>query len=116
MYRKDWRLPVRTSTKEETAESAVLKHENSPRPLQLSKSVNGSFSVEFQEASSRTSCRSKDGSLFSVQKDAHRLSYDGSDLSRLSFESRDSFKSTPKLKEHPRLSLDSRVGSVSSPK
>ncbi|KAI8543086.1 hypothetical protein RHMOL_Rhmol08G0190900 [Rhododendron molle] len=116
MCRKDWRLPVRTSTKEETAESAVLKHENSPRPLQLSKSVNGSFSVEFQEASSSTSCRSKDGSLFSFQKDTHRLSYDGSDLSRLSFESQDSFKSTPKLKEHPRLSLDSRVGSVSSPK
>lgn len=115
-YRKDWRLPVRTTTKEETAESAVLKHENSPRPQQLSKYVNWSFSVEFQEASSRTSCRSKDGSLFSVQKNDHRLSYDGSDLSRLSFESQDSFKLTPKLKELPRLSLDSRVGSVSSPK
>lgn len=113
MYRKDWRLSVETTTKEETGESTVLKHENSPRPLRLSKSVNGSFSVKVQEASSRTSCGSKDQSLFSVQKDAPGFSYDGGDISRLSFESQDT---SPKLKELPRLSLDSRQGSVSSPK
>ncbi|CAL1411766.1 unnamed protein product [Linum trigynum] len=46
-------------------------------------------------------------------KDAPRFSYDGRDSNRLSFESRDSIRATsPKLKELPRLSLDSRERSM----
>ncbi|KAG6587589.1 protein LONGIFOLIA 2-like [Cucurbita moschata] len=43
-----------------------------------------------------------------ISRDSPRLSYDGRDRSRFSFESR-SLKSSPKLKELPRLSLDSRT-------
>lgn len=73
---------------------------------------------------SRPSFESADGSIFSAPKDfprfsydgrdLNRFSYDGRDLNRFSFESRDELKSAPKLKELPRLSLDSREGSMHS--
>ncbi|KAK9267027.1 hypothetical protein L1049_025296 [Liquidambar formosana] len=142
MYREVRGLSVKTTSKEE-AVSHVVKHKDSPRPLQLSKSVDGSYKVgingkqnlpvdlkeslkvlaKLQEAPwyfneprelsrSRSSYEAKDGSLLTIYKDAPRFSYDGREINRSSFESRDSFKSTPKVKELPRLSLDSREGSM----
>uniref|UniRef100_A0A5B6ZH62 DUF4378 domain-containing protein n=1 Tax=Davidia involucrata TaxID=16924 RepID=A0A5B6ZH62_DAVIN len=142
MYREARGLSGKSTTKEEVADS-VMKHRDSPRPLQLSKSIDGSYGVgisgkqnlpadlkeslrvlaKLREAplysneardGSRSSYDSKDGSLFSIPKDAPRFSCDGRETNRLSFESRDTFKSTPKLKELPRLSLDSREGSMQS--
>ncbi|XP_059643240.1 protein LONGIFOLIA 1 [Cornus florida] len=139
MYREVQGLSVKSTMKEVAAEH-VVKHRDSPRPLQLSKSADGSHSLgtngknnltvdlkeslrvlaKLQEAPwyfsevkerSRSSCESKDGSLFSIPKDAPRFSYDGREINRLSFESRDVFKKTTNLKELPRLSLDGREGS-----
>ncbi|KAL4324709.1 hypothetical protein GQ457_11G026870 [Hibiscus cannabinus] len=45
--------------------------------------------------------------LISGDANAPRFSYDGREVNHLSFESQDAFKSAPKLKELPRLSLDS---------
>ncbi|KAL7161196.1 hypothetical protein ACSBR2_041784 [Camellia fascicularis] len=140
MYREAWGLSVKTANKDEPEDCAV-KNKDSPRPPQLSKSVDGSSSLGingkqtlpadlreslrvlaklreapwyFNESGerSRSSCESKDGSMFSVLKDAPRFSYDGREINRLSFESPETLKSTPKLKELPRLSLDSREGSI----
>ncbi|CAN1296777.1 Protein LONGIFOLIA 1 [Linum perenne] len=118
----------------EGAKGSARKHKDSPRPLQLSKSADGSYGVanskvnqnvpaDVQESlrvlaklreapwyhnetreHARPSYESKD--IWStVTKDAPRFSYDGR-------ESRDTIKSTPKLKELPRLSLDSRERSM----
>ncbi|KAA8541048.1 hypothetical protein F0562_025011 [Nyssa sinensis] len=142
MYREARGFSSKNTTKEEVADY-VMKHRDSPRPPQLSKSIDGSYGVGisgkqnfpadlkeslkvlaklreapwyFNEArdGSRSSYDSKDGSLFSIPKDAARFSCDGRETNRFSFESRDSFKSTPRLKELPRLSLDSREGSIRS--
>ncbi|KAJ4831845.1 hypothetical protein Tsubulata_017510 [Turnera subulata] len=140
MYREARGLSVKTTAKEETVSHAV-KHKDSPRPLQLSKSVDGSYGVGNQGKHSvpadlkeslrvlaklreapwyynetrerpRSSYEAKDGTWHTISKDAPRFSYDGRDMNHLSFESRDTIKSTPKLKELPRLSLDSRVISM----
>ncbi|KAL0415959.1 UNVERIFIED_CONTAM: protein LONGIFOLIA 1 [Sesamum latifolium] len=60
------------------------------------------------------SYHANDGSSFSISKDAPRFSYDGWEVNRAPFDSRDISKSTPKLKDLPRLSLDSREGSIRS--
>ncbi|KAL5749038.1 hypothetical protein ACOSQ2_026335 [Xanthoceras sorbifolium] len=138
MYREARGCSVKTTAHEETA-GRSLKHKDSPRPLQISKSVDGTRGVgssgkqnvpadlkeslrvlaKLREAPSchnrevsRSQYEAKDGPWHSISKDAPRLSYDGREINRLSFESRDTFKSTPKLKELPRLSLDSREGSM----
>ncbi|OVA00817.1 protein of unknown function DUF4378 [Macleaya cordata] len=141
-------LSVKTTMKEEPI-NRVMKHKDSPRPLQLSKSVDGSFEVgsnsrprvpvDFKESlrspgkiresplnfndrgeRPRSSYEARDGSLLSIPKDAPRFSYDGRETRRSSFESRDNLKSTTKLRELPRLSLDSREsymrGSTTDPK
>ncbi|XP_057459791.1 protein LONGIFOLIA 1-like isoform X1 [Actinidia eriantha] len=133
-YREAQRLSVKTTFKEEL-EDCEVKHKKSPRPMQLSDGssivgIKGKQTLRADvkqplrvlaklrettrriDEDSRLSCEMKDRPLFSFQKDAPRYSYDGSDLSRLSFESWDAFKSTSKLNELPRLSLDSRVGSM----
>ncbi|KAI7984711.1 Protein LONGIFOLIA 1 [Camellia lanceoleosa] len=136
MYREAWGLSVKTANKDELEDCAV-KNKDSPTPPQLSKSVDGSSSLGingkqnlpadlreplrvlaklreapwyFNESGerSRSSCESNNGSMFSVLKDAPRFSCDGRELNRLSFESQETLKSTLKLKELPRLSLDSR--------
>ncbi|CAN1296783.1 Protein LONGIFOLIA 1 [Linum perenne] len=140
MYRDGRGLSVKTMTSE-GAKGSARKHKDSPRPLQLSKSADGSYGVanskvnqnvpaDVQESlrvlaklreapwyhnetreHARPSYESKD--IWStVTKDAPRFSYDGRDANRSSFESRDTIKSTPKLKELPRLSLDSRERSM----
>lgn len=140
MYREVRGLSVKTTTREEAVGHAV-KPKDSPRPSQPSKSMDGSYGVGtkgkqnvpvdlkeslrvlaklreapwyFNEARElpRSSYEAKDGPLPSIPKDAPRFSYDGREINRLSFESQDTSKGTPKLKELPRLSLDSREGSM----
>ncbi|KAJ9163511.1 hypothetical protein P3X46_023172 [Hevea brasiliensis] len=140
MYREAKGPSVKTSTKEEVVAPAV-KHKDSPRPVQPSKSVDGSYGIgkknypvdlkeslrvlgKLREApryynETRERPRSlhepKDGSSYTISKDAPRFSYDGREMNRLSFESRDTIKSNLKLKELPRLSLDSREISMRGP-
>ncbi|XP_050220794.1 protein LONGIFOLIA 2 [Mercurialis annua] len=137
MYREARGLSVKTTTKEEGI-GHPMKHKDSPRPLQLSRSTDGSYGngtkgkqnvnapdlneslrvlAKLREAPwyynetrerPRSSHESKDGYPHMLSKDAHRFSCDGREMNRSSFESRDTIKSTLKLKETPRLSLDSR--------
>ncbi|WCJ35829.1 Protein LONGIFOLIA 1 [Euphorbia peplus] len=137
MYRDARGLSVKTISKQE-AVSHAAKHKDSPRPLQPSMSADGSSygngkkgkqntSADMKESlrvlaklreapwyynetrdRPRSSYEPKDGGLHATSKDAPRFSYDGRDMNRLSFESRDTIKSTMKLKELPRLSLDGR--------
>jgi hypothetical protein len=135
MYRESKGLSVKTTTREEAVGRAA-KHRDSPRPLQLSKPVDGSCGVgvnmkqnapvdlkdslkapwyynESKELPT-SSYEAKDASWSSISRDAPRFSYDGREINRLSFESRENLKSTTKLKELPRLSLDSRECSLRS--
>ncbi|TKY73294.1 LONGIFOLIA 2 protein [Spatholobus suberectus] len=140
MYREARGLSVKTTAKEKSATNA-MKHRDSPRPIQLSKSVDESYRVGIDGKQSvpidlkesirvlaklreapwyyaetkelpRSSHEVKDGHWHSISKDAPWFAYEGKEISRLSFESRDTIKSTPKLKELPRLSLDSKEGSL----
>lgn len=142
MYREARGLSLRTTAKEESAINAT-KHRDSPRPIQLSKSVDGSYRVGIDGKQSvpidlkesirvlaklreapwyyaetkelpRSSHEVKDGHWHSISKGAPWFPYEGKEISRLSFESRETIKSTPKLKELPRLSLDSKEGSLRS--
>ena len=135
MYRESKGLSVKTTTREEAVGRAA-KHRDSPRPLQLSKPVDGSCGVgvnmkqnapvdlkdslkapwyynESKELPT-SSYEAKDASWSSISRDAPRFSYDGREINRLSFESQENLKSTTKLKELPRLSLDSRECSLRS--
>ncbi|XP_022738283.1 protein LONGIFOLIA 1-like [Durio zibethinus] len=140
MYREARGLLDKTTTREEVSGSTV-KHRDSPRPFQLPKSANGSYGVgingkknvhadlkeslrvlaELRETpwyynnearEFRRSSHEANGLWNSISRDAPRFSYDGREINRLSFESRDTFKSTSKVKELPRLSLDSRERSM----
>jgi len=82
MHRDVQGLSVKTVAKEEK-KGRILKHVDSPRPLEPPKPVN------------------------MVAWDSPRLSYDGRDT-------QDTLKSATKPKELPRLSLDSREGSIKS--
>lgn len=85
MHRDVHGLSVKTSAKEEK-KGRVLKYIDSPRPLEPPKSVNTRVMATW---------------------DSPRLSYDGRDT-------QDTFKSAMKSKDLPRLSLDSREGSIRS--
>ncbi|XP_054805948.1 protein LONGIFOLIA 1 isoform X2 [Prosopis cineraria] len=140
MYREARGLSVKKAIAEEEAVFNAMKHRDSPRPLQLSRSVDGSCGVGIDGKQSvradvkeslrvlaklreapwnygeareipRSSSEVKDGDWHLISKDAPRFSYDGREIGRLSFESRDTIKGPAKLKELPRLSLDSREGS-----
>ncbi|BAT79806.1 hypothetical protein LR48_Vigan04g032400 [Vigna angularis] len=137
MYREARGLSVKTTGKEESA----MKHRDSPRPMQLPKSVDGSYRggidgkqsvpIDLKESIRvlaklreapwyyaetkelpRSSHDVKDGPWHSNAKDASWFGNEGKEINRLSFESRETIKSTPKLKELPRLSLDSKEGSL----
>lgn len=118
MYREARGILVKTTDKEELSDRVVRKDKDSPRPLQHSKSFGGMQNhpaylkesvralAKLRESPwyvneigdhSRPSFESADGSIFSAPKDSPRFSYDGRDLNRFSFESRDEFKSAPKL-------------------
>ncbi|GAV83927.1 DUF4378 domain-containing protein [Cephalotus follicularis] len=113
IYRDARWIAVKPATKEE-AGGQTLKYMDSPRPLQA-KDVKGKVQganeslrviAKLREAHWYSNER-KDCSLASAPKDAPRFSYDGRG-------SQDTLKSTIKLKELPRLSLDSRVRSMRS--
>ncbi|KAK8507054.1 hypothetical protein V6N13_069847 [Hibiscus sabdariffa] len=144
MYREARGLSVKTTTREEVLGSTV-KHRDSPRPILIPNSKDRSYGVgiigkqnvsadlkeslsvlaKLQEAPwyysnevrqlPRSSIEAN-GPWNSMSRDVPRFSYDGREANRLSFESRDTFKSTPKLKEQPRLSLDSRERSMKGSK
>ncbi|XP_059303726.1 protein LONGIFOLIA 2 [Lycium ferocissimum] len=111
------------SMKEEVIEP-MSKPGDSPRPADLKESLRVLaklreapwYSSEHRELTRSLSYHSKDTSSLSVSKDAPRFSYDGRETNHVPFESRDisNSKSTLKLKELPRLSLDSRVSPVRS--
>ncbi|CAK9185998.1 unnamed protein product [Ilex paraguariensis] len=112
MYREARGVSVKTMSTED-GRVYVMKHIDSPRLLQQAKSVqpratgfDGPIRVldKVQEARWK---EGKDGFRPLALKDAPRFSYDGR-------ESREKIKSTLKLKELPRLSLDSRAGSIRS--
>ncbi|KAF9624554.1 hypothetical protein IFM89_011728 [Coptis chinensis] len=138
IYKEGRALSVKTTAQKDTVNHGV-KHRDSPRPLQVTRSVdesvergiNGKYKVpvdplnaltKLQEApqyfhDTREPPRSspfevRDRTSFSVPKDTPRLSYDGREIPRSSFDSRDTFKSNTKLRELPRLSLDSRQSSM----
>lgn len=143
MYRELRDLSVKTTTKEVAAD-CLVKRRDSPRPLQLAKNSDGVYSmgpdgkqnlpVDLEESlnvlaklrdapwyydepsklSRSSSYQLRDGSFYSVTKDAPRYSYDEREINQTSFESYDSVKQTLKLKELPRLSLDSRESSMRS--
>ncbi|GMI72200.1 TON1 Recruiting Motif 4, LONGIFOLIA 3 [Hibiscus trionum] len=143
MYREARGLSVKTTTREEVLGSTV-KHRDLPRPFPIPNSMDGCYGVGFngkqnvsadlkeslrvlaklQEApwyynnEVRQLPRSSEAnaSWNSMSRDTPRFSYDGRETNRLSFESRDTFKSSPKLKEQPRLSLDSRERSMKGSK
>ncbi|KAG1347781.1 protein LONGIFOLIA 1 [Cocos nucifera] len=142
IYREPRSLSIKTSTKEEVR-THKLKHRDSPRPMLLSKSVDGSYVIGVDEKSRlsadlneslrvlvklkeapwyfseageppRSSHEANDTSFFPVSREAPRFSYDGRETSRSSLDSRDVGKPASKLRELPRLSLDSREGSLRS--
>ncbi|XP_057722363.1 protein LONGIFOLIA 2 [Arachis stenosperma] len=136
MYREARGLSVKTTIKEEVSIGAS-KQKDSPRPLHLSISdyeydrvgIDGEQSVPIDLKESirvlsklteapwhydegrevrRLPYEVKDAQWHSISKDARRFSYDAREVHRYSSESQDTIKSTPRLKELPRLSLDSR--------
>lgn len=124
MYRDSRGLSVQTTAKEDGSVHA-LKHQDSPRPHQLSKSVDESLvhmkgnnvAADIKESLRvlaklrdaqrsynenelpRLSHESKEGSFFPITRDAPRFSYDGREINR-------------KIKDLPRLSLDNRESSA----
>ncbi|XP_030533164.2 protein LONGIFOLIA 1 isoform X2 [Rhodamnia argentea] len=142
MYREARGLSVKTTAREEVT-GRKERYRDSLKPLQPPKPTEGSsgdgFEVKrnvpadlneslkvltkLQEAPwyfndvqelSRPMYEARDGAVHLISKVAPRFSYDGKELNCLSFESRETIKSTPKLKELPRLSLDSRESSILS--
>ncbi|PIN07624.1 hypothetical protein CDL12_19808 [Handroanthus impetiginosus] len=115
MYREVQSLSVKAKTMGEAADS-VMKNRDSPRPQ--SKIIDGSQAPSYRNDSRQlfrsSSFHSKEGSSFSVVRDAPRFSYDGREVNREPFDSQDVSKSILKLKELPRLSLGSRQGSMRS--
>ncbi|GMN65921.1 hypothetical protein TIFTF001_035001 [Ficus carica] len=112
MHREARGLAVKTAAKEE-AGFRTLRYIDSPRPLEPPSSakprisgLNDSFRVlsKFREGKMNSN-EEKDGRAHSAPKDQRRFSYDGR-------ESQEALKSTIKLKELPRLSLDSRQGCI----
>ena len=99
MHREAQVLSVKTLPKEQKkGQTHTLKHIDSPRPLQSHKSVNAGVMVS-NEALHNLAKYKK------TPWDSPRLSYDGREI-------QDTFKTATKHKELPRLSLDSREGSV----
>lgn len=141
MNREAQRFSAGPAMKEEVTE-LMSKPGDFPRPVQTLKNFDGAYdsgpngkqnlpvdlkeslrvlaklreapwySSEHRELTRSLSYHSKDTSTLSVSKDAPRFSYDGRETNPVPFEQRDITKSTLKLKELPRLSLDSRVSPV----
>lgn len=128
MSRESHKLSSLKTTNKEEEVGRLVKLKGSPRPLPISSSTihgNQNPDVDLKETFRalaklqeapwyfNEAREKKDGSFLSIPKDAPRFSYDGRELkSRSLFESCENLKSTQKLKELPRLSLDSREGSL----
>lgn len=98
-------MSVQTLIKEKQG-GKFIKHVDSPRPLLQSKSISPKFSGVNEPSRVIPNFNNEKGrSVVLSPKDAPRFSYDGL---------RDAFKSTTKIKELPRLSLDSRESSIKS--
>ncbi|KZV43368.1 protein LONGIFOLIA 1 [Dorcoceras hygrometricum] len=104
LYKQVHGLSVKCRAKDETR-GRVLKHVDSPRPLELPKYVKPK--AKSAEGSTRVLAKLQDRTNSSTNERLAlpRLSYDGR-------ESRETSKSMMKLKELPRLSLDSRAGTM----
>ncbi|CAN6708462.1 unnamed protein product [Malus baccata var. baccata] len=109
-YREARGISVKPAAKDGAGHA--LKYIDSPRPSPIKSTNprvsggNESFQVPGKlRVAPWSSNEEKDGSTRFVPKDARRFSYDGR-------ESRDASKSTVKLKEIPRLSLDSKERSI----
>lgn len=136
MYRDLREMSIKTTTNEATFELTV-RRKDSPRPLLSSKINDGIYSngLDLQESlkdfaevpdirpwyldepnilSRSSSYQLRDQSSYSTPNDSPQYSYDERGRSQLSYGSQDSVKQTLKLKELPRLSLDSRESSVRS--
>ncbi|KAK4479415.1 hypothetical protein RD792_014929 [Penstemon davidsonii] len=120
MYREVPGLSIKPKTIEEPKDS-VAKYRDTPkssneslRVLEKLQESQWSHNNKPRQLLRSTSYHSKDGSSFSVPKDPPRFSYDGRDMNRTPFDSREPSKSTLKLKDLPRLSLDGREGSMRS--
>lgn len=121
-------LSVKTSHKEDDFKQPALRYIDSPRPIQLPKSVDGSYVIGGIDSSNsrppldlneslRVLMKLKETPWAVEAKEAglnRRLSYDGREISPGFLDSRDNGKPSSKLKELPRLSLDSRESSMRS--
>lgn len=108
MYKQVPGLSVKTNTKEEKAYEAI-KQKDSPRPLQQHKHVQSE--VNRRDVSLRVLTKLRDGPWNANEERCSALPLASRDSPRYSYdetESRHKLKSTTKLKERPRLSLDSR--------
>ncbi|KAM2683229.1 hypothetical protein EV1_044873 [Malus domestica] len=109
MHREARGISVKPAAKDGVGHT--LKYIDSPRPSIKSTKPrvsggNESFQVPAKlQVATWSSNEEKDGCARFLPKDARRFSYDGR-------ESRDASKSTIKLKELPRLSLDSKERSI----
>ncbi|KAL0461571.1 UNVERIFIED_CONTAM: protein LONGIFOLIA 2 [Sesamum latifolium] len=106
MYREARSLTIKSVANDER-KVTVMKHIDSPRPLQQSKF--GKPKATVYEGSTRVFAKVLEGTKNSKDEllTLPRFSYDGR-------ESRDSFKTAMRLKERPRLSLDSKASSLKS--
>ncbi|XP_073272464.1 protein LONGIFOLIA 1-like isoform X2 [Primulina huaijiensis] len=104
LYKQTHGLSIKCPTKDEIR-GRVLKHVDSPRPLELPKYVKPKAMSD--EGSTRVLAKLQDRTNSSNDERLAlpRLSYDGR-------ESREISKSMMKLKELPRLSLDSRASTT----
>ncbi|KAB2610392.1 protein LONGIFOLIA 1-like [Pyrus ussuriensis x Pyrus communis] len=109
-YREARGISVKPAAKDGAGHA--LTYIDSPRPSPIKSTnprvsgVNESFQVPGKlRVAPFSSNEEKDGGTHFVPKDARRFSYDGR-------ESRDASKSTVKLREIPRLSLDSKESST----
>ncbi|XP_065855166.1 protein LONGIFOLIA 1-like [Euphorbia lathyris] len=104
IYREARGLLVKTVSKGENG-GQTLKYFDSPRPMQQTNASGLKESFQVLHKLQQSPRKSGERNHFSPLKDARRYSCDGR-------ESRDVSKSVVKLKELPRLSLDSRAGSI----
>ncbi|KAM7510146.1 hypothetical protein LguiB_009021 [Lonicera macranthoides] len=106
MYREARGVSVKTTGKEER-KGHVMKHIDSPRPMLPSKSFQHKFTADdgSVQVLSKLRWNSKEERSSSLPLAGPRFSYDER-------ESRHKLKSNVKLRELPRLSLDSRERSI----
>ncbi|KAL0911834.1 hypothetical protein M5K25_017758 [Dendrobium thyrsiflorum] len=120
-------LSVKSSYKEEFKQH-VLTYINSPRPMHLSNSMDGSYVINGIDSKKSSSHLDQNESFrvlmkikeapwtFEAKEVAlnRRFSYDGREISTNFLDSCENGKRTSKLREFPRLSLDSRESSMKS--